>query len=146
MKVENGVTCSLLPRISPVDGFAPDALIVSFGAIPGAWLRLKTVNHFEPMVPKKHWGTFLVNVVACLGLGLVGALYEGCTDSTGIFLLIGVGFFGSLSTFSTFSVELLNELRLGNGLGALVLAAGSILFGMVAVAAGYGIGMAGSYG
>ena len=129
-----------------MDGFARDAVIVSLGAIPGAWLRLRTVNHFQPMVPKKHWGTFLVNVVACFGLGLVGALYERCTDSTGITLLIGVGFFGSLSTFSTFTVELLNELRLGHGLAALVLAAGSILFGLVAAGVGYGLGMAGSYG
>lgn len=142
MKVESGVTCSLLPRIIPVDGFARDALIVSLGAIPGAWLRLRIVNHFEPMVPRKHWGTFLVNVVACFGLGLVGALYESCTDDSGdITLLIGVGFFGSLSTFSTFTVELLNELRLGHGVAALVLVAGSILFGLVAAAAGYSLGM-----
>ena len=129
-----------------MDGFARDALIVSLGAIPGAWLRLRIVNHFEPMVPRKHWGTFLVNVVACLGLGLVGALYERCTDSTGITLLIGVGFFGSLSTFSTFTVELLNELRLGHGLAALVLAAVSILCGLLAAAAGYGLGMVGANG
>ena len=43
MKVESGVMCSLLPRIIPVDGFARDALIVSLGAIPGAWLRLPVV-------------------------------------------------------------------------------------------------------
>ena len=146
MKAANGATCSLSARISPVDGFARDAVIVSFGAIPGAWLRLRIVNHFEPMVPKKHWGTFLVNVVACFGLGLVGALNQDCTDSTGIILLIGVGFFGCLSTFSTFTVELLNELRLGHGLAALVLACGSILVGLIAAAAGYGLGMAGSYG
>ena len=145
MKAENGVTCSLFPRISPVDGFAPDALLVSFGAIPGAWLRLKIVNHFEPMVPKKHWGTFLVNVVACFGLGLVGALHERCTDSIGITLLIGMGFFGSLSTFSTFIVELLNQLRLGHGVEALVLAAGSILAGLVAAGVGYGLGTVGTY-
>ena len=146
MKAANGATCSLSARISPVDGFARDAVIVSLGAIPGAWLRLRIVYHFEPMVPRKHWGTFLVNVVACFTLGLVGALYEGCTDSTAIALLIGVGFLGSLSTFSTFTVELLNELRLGNGPAALILAAGSILFGLVAAAAGYGLGAAGGYG
>ena len=43
-------------------------------------------------------------------------------------------------------MELLNELRLGHGLAALVLAAGSILVGLIAAAAGYGLGMAGSYG
>ena len=55
-------------------GSAPEVVLVGLGAIPGAWLRLKVVNHFQPMVPKKHWGTFLVNVVACFALGLVLAL------------------------------------------------------------------------
>ena len=116
------------------------AVMVGLGAIPGAWLRLRVVNHFEPMVPRKHWGTFLVNVVACFALGLVLALNETCTASTGIALLMGVGFFGSLSTFSTFAVELLNELRAGQLLTALVLAVASIGVGLLACAVGYGIG------
>ena len=123
-----------------MDGFARDAVIVSLGAIPGAWLRLKTVNHFEPMVPKKHWGTFIVNVMACFALGLVLALDETCASSTGIALLMGVGFFGSLSTFSTFAVELLNELRAGQMLTAVVLALASIGAGLLASALGYGLG------
>ena len=122
-------------------GSAPEALLVGLGAIPGAWLRLKVVNHFEPMVPKKHWGTFLVNVIASFALGLVLALVERCSESTGIALLMGVGFFGSLSTFSTFVVELLNELRAGHALAAAALAAASVLAGLLASAAGYGLGM-----
>ena len=131
------------PRISPVDGFVREALLVSLGAVPGAWLRLKTVNHFQPMVPKKHWGTFIVNVVACFALGLVFALDQNCTASQGITLLIGVGFFGSLSTFSTFSVELLNELRVGHLASALILAVGSIVAGVLAASFGYHLGMYG---
>ena len=73
-----------LERINPVAGSALEALLVGFGAIPGAWLRLKTVNHFEPMVPKKHWGTFAVNVIACFGLGLVLALVQSCSAKTGL--------------------------------------------------------------
>ena len=121
-------------------GSAPEALLVGLGAIPGAWLRLKTVNHFEPMVPKKHWGTFAVNVAACFGLGLVLALNESCAAGTGLALLMGVGFFGSLSTFSTFAVELLNELRAGHGLAAVLLAVVSIVAGLLACSAGYGLG------
>ena len=135
-----GCTCKPSPESNAVAGSAPDALLVGLGAIPGAWLRLKVVNHFQPMVPKKHWGTFLVNVVACFALGLVLALNETCAPSTGIALLIGVGFFGSLSTFSTFAVELLNELRAGQALTALVLALASIGAGLLASALGYGLG------
>ncbi len=123
-----------------VAGSAPEAVLVGLGAIPGAWLRLKVVNHFEPMVPKKHWGTFLVNVIASFALGLVLALVERCSSSTGIALLMGVGFFGSLSTFSTFVVELLNELRAGHVLAAAALAVISIVAGLIAAAAGYGLG------
>ena len=121
-------------------GSASEALLVGLGAIPGVWLRLKVVNHFQPMVPKKHWGTFIVNVMACFALGLVLALDETCASSTGITSLMGVGFFGSLSTFSTFAVELLNELRGGQTLTAVVLALASIGAGLLASALGYGLG------
>jgi CrcB protein len=132
--------CNPLVRINPVAGSAPEALLVGIGAIPGAWLRLKTVNYFEPMVPKKHWGTFAVNVVACFGLGLVLGLDQRCSANTGLALLIGVGFFGSLSTFSTFAVELLSELRAGRLFVAAVLALASNVFGLCAAGAGYGLG------
>ena len=138
--VRTGSTCKPFPEINVVAGSASEALLVGLGAIPGAWLRLKVVNHLQPMVPKKHWGTFGVNVVACFALGLVLALNETCAASTGIALLIGVGFFGSLSTFSTFVVELLNELRAGQRLTALVLALASIGAGLLACAVGYGLG------
>ena len=121
-------------------GSALEALLVGIGAIPGAWLRLKAVNHFEPMVPKKHWGTFAVNVIACFGLGLVLALYQSCSAKTGLALLIGVGFFGSLSTFSTFAVELLNEMRAGRPFVSLVLALASIAAGLCAAGVGYRLG------
>ena len=132
--------CKPSLEINAVAGSASEALLVGLGAIPGAWLRLKAVNHFQPMVPKKHWGTFIVNVMACFALGLVLALHETCASSTGIALLMGVGFFGSLSTFSTFAVELLNELRAGQTLTAVVLALASIGAGLLASALGYGLG------
>ena len=58
--------CKPSLEINAVAGSASEALLVGLGAIPGAWLRLKVVNHFQPMVPKKHWGTFIVNVICLL--------------------------------------------------------------------------------
>ena len=131
-------------RVTPnVVGSGSEALLVALGAIPGAWLRLRLVNHFQPMLPGKHWGTFAVNVTACFFLGVVLALSERCDPITGLALLIGVGFLGSLSTFSTFVVEVLNELRAGHALPVLVLVLASLLMGLVAAAAGFGLG---SYG
>ena len=124
-------------------GSGSEALFVALGAIPGAWLRLRLVNHLQPMLPRRHWGTFAVNVIACFFLGLVLALVERCGSMTGLALLIGVGFLGSLSTFSTFVMEVLNELRAGQALLALVLMFASLLMGLVAAAAGYGLGFYG---
>ena len=125
---------------------AGQVVLVGIGAIPGAWLRLRIVNHFEPMVPRKHWGTFAVNLVAAFALGLVLGLQvnDPCTTSqalTGLTLLVGVGFFGSLSTFSTFAVELLNTLNQRHWLESLLLGVGSIVGGLVAAGLGYGIGL-----
>jgi len=65
---------------------AGQVVLVGIGAIPGAWLRLRIVNHFEPMVPRKHWGTFAVNLVAAFALGLVLGLQvnDPCSTSQGL--------------------------------------------------------------
>ena len=123
------------------------ALLVGLGAVPGTWLRLRVVNHFEPMVPRKHWGTFLVNLVAAFALGLVlGLQTSGRCDppaaTSSLLLLIGVGFFGSLSTFSTFTVKVLVTLRDRQWGEALLLTAGSVLTGLLVAAGGYTLGLA----
>ncbi|MBM5791291.1 MAG: fluoride efflux transporter CrcB [Cyanobacteria bacterium M_surface_10_m1_298] len=117
-----------------------EALLVAIGAIPGAWLRFRLVNHFEPMVPHKHWGTFGVNVTACFALGLIAALAGRCGPDQQVGLLLGTGFLGSLSTFSTFSVELLQAYRSGLRSQAVLLMVGSVLAGLVAVLLGSWIG------
>jgi len=132
--------------VAAADATLHQVVLVGLGAIPGAWLRLRVVNHFEPMVPRKHWGTLLVNLAAAFALGLVLGLQRSgrCDPSAGtspLILLIGVGFFGSLSTFSTFAVEVLNTLRDRRWGEALLLAAGSVVGGLLVAAAGYGLGL-----
>ena len=123
-------------------GSGSDALLVSIGAVPGAWLRLILVNRWSPIVPKKHWGTFAVNVIACFALGLVLSLLEAVPQDAKapLALLIAVGFFGSLSTFSTFVLELLAELQARRPATATLLALASVVVGLMAAAAGYGLG------
>ena len=113
------------------------ALLVAIGAVPGAWLRFRMVNHLEPLLPKRHWGTVGVNVIACFSLGLIAGVQQGCGPGAGrLPLLLVTGFLGSFSTFSTFIGELWNAVALRQLGEALLLAMGSILGGLLALRLG----------
>ena len=118
-----------------------DALMVAIGAVPGAWLRFRVVDHLEPVLPSRHWGTFGVNVIACFALGLIVGLEQSCGEaSRRALLLMGTGFLGSFSTFSSFSAELWSELGKRHWREAAVLAGGSVAGGLLAMLAGLSLG------
>ena len=117
-----------------------DAVLVAIGAVPGAWLRFRLVNHFEPLVPRKQWATFGVNVTACFVLGLIAALAGRCGPDHQISLLLATGFLGSLSTFSTFTVEILQTWLADQRHQAIWLMLVSVAAGLLAVVAGLVIG------
>jgi CrcB protein len=80
------------------------ALLVFLGAAVGAPLRYLT----DRLVQSRHdtpfpWGTFTVNLAGCLVLGgLAGA---GTALPGPVFALVGTGFCGALTTYSTVSYE-----------------------------------------
>ncbi|MDA1246404.1 MAG: CrcB family protein [Cyanobacteria bacterium] len=118
-----------------------DALLVAIGAVPGAWLRFRVVDHLEPVLPNRHWGTFGVNVIACFALGLIVGLEQSCGEaSRKALLLIGTGFLGSFSTFSSFSAEIWRQLGKRQWREAAVLAGGSVAGGLLAIMAGLSLG------
>lgn len=81
-------------------------------------------------------GTLVVNTTACLLIGLLAGWATGRADSAAVGV-IGVGFLGGYSTFSTASVEAARLLLAGRVGRAVSHAVGMLLLGL---AAG-GIGM-----
>ena len=122
-------------------GEAGSAYLVGLGAVPGAWLRFRMVNHLEPMLPRRHWGTVGVNLLACFVLGLLVSLETSCGEgSRRLMLLLATGFLGSFSTFSSFIAELHVLWRQRNAAEALLLVGGSVLGGLVALTIGLRLG------
>ncbi|MFJ3216894.1 fluoride efflux transporter CrcB [Kitasatospora sp. NPDC086801] len=112
-------------------------LLVVAGAVVGAPLRYLT----DRAVQARHdsvfpWGTFAVNVVGCLVLGLVTGAVAAGAASPQVQVLLGTGLCGALTTYSTFSYETLRLVETGAGRYALANVAGSVVAGLVAVYAG----------
>ncbi|MET9397457.1 fluoride efflux transporter CrcB [Kitasatospora sp. NPDC002965] len=118
-------------------------LPVVAGAAVGAPLRYLT----DRVVQSRHdsvfpWGTFTVNAAGCLVLGLLtGAVAAGAASSH-VRLLVGTGFCGALTTYSTFSYETLRLAEGGAGRYALANVVGSVVVGLAAVYAGAGLASA----
>nr|WP_202453858.1 fluoride efflux transporter CrcB [Streptomyces sp. SID4913] len=112
-------------------------MLVIAGAAVGAPLRYLT----DRAVQSRHdtvfpWGTFTVNMAGCLILGLLtGAVVAGAASSS-VQLLVGTGFCGALTTYSTFSYETLRLAEDGARLYAAANAVASVVIGLGAAFAG----------
>jgi fluoride exporter len=79
-------------------------------------------------------GTFIVNIIGCLLIGLFYALSEkGNLLSPEGRLALTTGFCGGFTTFSTFAYENMNLLRTGDYIYFGLYTLGSIIAGIVAV-------------
>lgn len=115
-------------------------LLVVVGACIGAPVRYLTdrsiQSRHETVFP---WGTLSVNMIASLILGAVAGAgsHWGPTTSA----LIGTGFCGALSTYSTFSYETLRLVQDGARFYAAANLALSLVAGLGAAAFGWTLGM-----
>lgn len=116
-------------------------LFVALGGALGASLRygagVLAATFWRYPLPLATW---TVNLAGCLLIGLLGPVLTriGAPGSWYAFLI--VGFLGSLTTFSTFSLETVVLWQQGTGMTALVNAAGSVMLGIGCVWLGLQIG------
>jgi fluoride exporter len=124
----------LLDRLGP----GPDRIAaVMLGGAAGTLARAamdEAVPHRPGAWP---WSTFTVNLVGALILGwLLAHLAERAAASPHLRLLVGTGFCGALTTFSTFQMETVELAREGRpGL--------AVAYPLASVAAGMALAVAG---
>ncbi len=113
-------------------------LLVGAGGGLGAMLRFLAGGFVHRFLPASFpYGTFLINVSGCFGIGfLAGLVEERFLLGPGARLFWMVGVLGGYTTFSTFGYETLVLLRGGSQAAALANAAGQVVLGLTAVAAG----------
>ncbi|MGY2083434.1 fluoride efflux transporter FluC [Blastococcus sp. SYSU DS0539] len=110
------------------------ALLVALGAAAGAPLRLLAARVAGRAGRDPAPGTLVVNVAGSAVLGLLLGL---AAVPAGVVALVGTGFCGALTTFSTFGadvVRLLDERGIGRALGYLV---ATLVLGLGAAAGAY---------
>lgn len=86
------------------------------------------------------WATFTINVSGSLALGFLTALAAGHLVSGEWALILGTGFLGGYTTFSTNSYETLRLLGEKRYVASLLNAVGTLLASVAAAAAGFWLG------
>jgi CrcB protein len=111
-----------------------------FVGAPSRYLLDRAVNRrVESDLP---WGTFLVNVSGSFVLGLLTGLSLGNHLSPEAKALLGTGFCGAYTTFSTFTFETVRLIEVGQYLEAVLNAGVSVVVGLVGGGIGLAIGLA----
>ncbi|MGH9380205.1 MAG: fluoride efflux transporter CrcB [Thermoanaerobaculia bacterium] len=113
-----------------------DLAWVGLGGGCGAALRFLIGGWIHRWLPGSlfPWGTFAVNVLGCLLLGLLYGLAEGRgLFGPGARLFLFIGLLGGFTTFSTFAWESGSLLRDGELVWAFGNVAGQVLLGLLAV-------------
>ena len=113
-------------------------LLVFLGGGFGSGLRyLVTIamNQYSKVLP---FGTFTVNILGCLLIGLVlGYAQKENTLTSNQTLLLATGFCGGFTTFSAFANENLELIKNGEIFNLSVYTIGSVFIGVTAVFIGF---------
>jgi CrcB protein len=113
-----------------------ELLLVALGAMPGALLRWQSTVQLGPWLGGSAGADLLVNVV---GSFVLGFLAGPIPRRTGLVLLVGIGFCGSLTTFSSWVLDVVRLLEGGRPLAAVGLLLASLVLGLMAAVLGLGL-------
>jgi fluoride exporter len=111
-------------------------LLIALGAAAGALLRYQIdlwAMGWNPR-PGIPWGTFIINMTGSL---IIGILFGVIPSDSKAKLLLMVGFCGSYTTFSTYSLEIFRLWGSGQAQTATVYALLSLVVGPTLCFAGY---------
>jgi len=118
---------------------AKTLLFIGFGGGVGSIARYLISMYVQKTFPAVFpFGTFAINLLGCLLIGLFFGLserFQWMTEEWRIFLT--VGFCGGFTTFSAFAYENLKLLQSGDYLNFLLYSIGSIIIGIMMVMAGF---------
>ena len=99
------------------------------------YLVASAMNQYSKVLP---FGTFTVNILGCLLIGLIlGYAQRENTLTSNQTLLLATGFCGGFTTFSAFANENLELIKNGEIFNFSVYTIGSILVGVLAVFIGF---------
>ena len=118
-------------------------LLVALGGAVGAPLRYL----IDRAVRRRHgtvfpWGTFAANVTGSAILGMLTGVTLAGAASRDVQLLLGTGFCGALTTYSTFSYETLSLAEAGLRFLAALNVVVSVIAGLGAVFVGVALAQA----
>jgi CrcB protein len=113
-------------------------MIVGFGGFIGTVARFLISRYFqENLTAVFPWGTFVVNIVGCLLIGIIYGISEkGDFMSSEVRLFLTVGICGGFTTFSTFANDAFLLLRQEEWIRFAFYTSFSFFLGLLAVYAG----------
>ena len=121
-------------------GFMKEFFLVVLGGGLGSGLRFVIGKYLNPAIEGFYLGTFVVNIVGCLLIGLLfGMALKNETSNPIQTALLASGFCGGFTTFSTLGLEQFLLLREGNFGPFLIYTLSSLVLGITAVLFGFWI-------
>jgi len=112
-------------------------LLVFFGGGIGSILRFIISKNFNNYFQHFFLGTFLVNIIGCLLIGIIlGFSMKSDYLTQNQTLLLSTGFCGGFTTFSTFAFEKHSLLKAGELVHFSIYTIVSIVVGVIAIAIG----------